>query len=116
MPSTILPSFSLIGPAISESISDKQPQFSVLPKARFARLGLYPPQPLFDECQKAEKWGCSATSASYFYLKSLHTNLGSAWQEHTSKRQLDRKTIKAERMWSRSTAVKPPGDILIHGL
>ena len=39
MSSTIPPSFSLIGPAISKSISDTQQEFSSLPKARFARLG-----------------------------------------------------------------------------
>ena len=40
MSSTIPPSFSLIGPVISESISFGQLEFSSLPKARFARLGL----------------------------------------------------------------------------
>ena len=37
MPSTIPPSFSLIGPAISESISDGRLEFSPLPKARSLR-------------------------------------------------------------------------------
>ena len=39
MLSTIPPSFNLIRPAISESISNKAREFSPLPKARFARLG-----------------------------------------------------------------------------